>query len=180
MAEYGYLYDDDETGVFRSRLSPKALEQTDKQRAAQAAAILDELPTRDDYDEFLRRYTPFNDPFLHEARVRLNRRDYYLSSASKYREHDFDEFQRRMTIAHYENRIMEKYFPETLLRSGFLLPNEAVLKMRKHALLTNGYESAVSKALITNVKEKQVLWTILILIVFLIVLDRSLAARSTK
>jgi hypothetical protein len=179
MAEYGYRYDDDETGIFRSRLSPEALEQTDRLQAARAAARLDELPTMDDYREFLRRYTPFNDPFLHEARVHLNRRDYYLTSASEFEVHDIAEFQRRMTIAHYENRIMEKYFPETLLQSGFLLPKKTVSKMKGHALTNTGYESAVSKNLITRVDERQVLWTILILAVSLIMLDRMLTGRRT-
>ena len=177
MAEYGYRYDDDETGIFRSRLSPEELEQTDRRRATKAAARLDELPTKDDYREFLRRYTPFNDPFLHEARVHLNRRDYYLTSAGKYQEHNVAEFQRRMTIAHYENRIMENYFPETLLQSGFLLPDKTVSQLEEYASLGNGYNSAVSKALITRVNERQVLWATLILAVSLIFLDWLLTGR---
>ena len=177
MAEYGYRYDDNETGIFRSRLPPEELEQTDRQRAANAATSLDELPTLDDYREFLRRYTPFNDPFLHEARVHLNRRDYYLTSADKYREHDTAEFLRRMTIAHYENRIMEKYFPETLLKSGFLLPDMTVSQMKEYASPAARYESAVSKTLITRVDERQVLWITLILAGSLIALDRLLASR---
>jgi hypothetical protein len=171
MAEYGYRYDDDDTGIFRSRLSPVELEKTDRRRATKAAARLDELPTQDDYREFLHRYTPFNDPFLHEARVHLNRRDYYLTSAGKYQERDVTEFQRRMTIAHYENRIMEKYFHETLLQSVFLLPDKTVDQMKEYASPTSGYDSAVSKTLITRVNERQVLWSILILVTSLIVLD---------
>jgi len=177
MAEYGYRYDDDDTGIFRSRLSPGELEQTDRRRATKAAARLDELPTKHDYREFLRRYTPFNDPFLHEARVHLNRRDYYLTSAGKYQERDVAEFQRRMTIAHYENRIMEKYFPETLLQSGFLLPDKTVSQMKDSASPRNGYDSAVSKSLITRANERQVLWATMILAASLIVLDRLLTGR---
>ena len=179
MAEYGYRYDDNETGIFRSRMSPQELVQTDRQRAASAAAKLDELPMPDDYLEFLDRYTPFNDPFLHEARVHLNRRDYYLTSASKFEERDSTEFQRRMTIAHYENRIMEKYFPETLLQSGFLLPDKTVNRMKDYSSTDTGYESAVSKSLITRVDERQILWTTLILAVSLILLDRLLTGRRT-
>jgi len=108
MAEYCYRYYDDETGIFRSRTSPQELQQTDRQHAASAAALLDELPALDDYREFLNRHTPFNDPFLHEARVHLNRRDYYLMSAGMYQERDIAKFQRRMRIAHYENRMEEE------------------------------------------------------------------------
>ena len=177
MAEYGYRYDDNETGVLRSRLSPHELEQTDRRRAVEAAASLDELPTWEDYGEFLRRYTPFNDPFLHEARVHLNRRDHYLRSADRYRQRDATEFQRRMTIAHYENRIMEKYFPQTLLQSGFKLPGKTVEQMKAYASTANGYDSAVSKAVITRVNERQVLWATLILATSLMVLDRALNGR---
>ena len=177
MAEYGYRYQDEETGVFRSRLAPADLKQTDTSRAAEAAANLDRLPAPGDYGEFLRLYTPFNDPFLHEARVHLNRRDYYLQSAAKYKDRDINEFRRRMTIAHYENRIMEKYFPETLSQSGFLLPAGTVSHMKESALKDITYESAVSKALLTQVNEQQVLWASLILAAFLLVLERRLSGR---
>jgi hypothetical protein len=179
MAEYGYRYDDNETGLFRSRLSPQGLEQADRQRAVTAAAKLDELPMPEDYPEFLDRYTPFNDPFLHEARVHLNRRDYYLTSASKYKDIDVTEFQRRMTIAHYENRIMEKYFTETLLQSSFMLPENTVSLMKDNALKDTRYESAVSKNLITRVDERQVLWITMMLAVSLFLLDRLLTGRRT-
>jgi hypothetical protein len=177
MAEYGYRYDDNDTGIFRSRLSPGELEQADRRRATEAAARLDELPATHDYREFLRRYTPFNDPFLHEARVHLNRRDYYLTSAGSYQERDVAEFRRRMAIAHYENRIMEKYFPETLLQSGFLLPDKTVSRMKEYASPGNGYDSAVSKALITRVNERQVLLATMLLAASLIILDRLLTGR---
>jgi VanZ family protein len=177
MAEYGYRYNDEETGVFRSRLAPADLKQTDTLRAAEAAASLDRLPALSDYQEFLRHYTPFNDPFLHEARVHLNRRDYYLQSAEKYKNRDINEFRRRMTIAYYENRIMEKYFPETLSNSGFLLPAETVSDMKEGALKDISYESPVSKALLTRVNEQQVLWASVILAVFILLTLRRLSSR---
>ena len=175
MAEYGYRYHDEETGVFRSRLAPDELKQTDMSRGTAAAANLDLLPGLADYSEFLRRYTPFNDPFLHETRVHLNRRDYYLQSAAKYKDRDINEFRRRMTIAHYENRIMEKYFPETLSKSGFLLPAGTVSYMRESALKDIRYESPVSRALLTRVNEQQVLWASLILAIFILAVERRLS-----
>ena len=175
MAEYGYRYHDEETGVFRSRLAPDALKQADMSRATEAATKLDLLPALSDYSEFLRRYTPFNDPFLHEARVHLNRRDYYLQSAAKYKDSNITEFQRRMTIAHHENRIMEKYFPETLSRSGFLLPTGTVSDMKAGALKNTSYESPVSKGLLTHVTEQQILWATLILAACLLIMERRLS-----
>ncbi len=179
MVEYGYRYEHGETGVFRSRLAPDELRQTDKSRANEAAVQLDLLPAPSDYTEFLRRYTPFNDPFLHEVRVRLNRRDYYLRSAAEYRDRDSDEFRRRMTIAHFENRIMEKYFPETLSQSSFVLPAETVSHMKENALIDTDYESAVSKHLLTRVNERQVLWFSITLAIFLLVMDRRLSGTGS-
>ena len=66
-----------------------------------------------------------------------------------------------------------------VLQSGFLFPDETISQMKEYASLANGYESAVSKALITHVNERQVLWATLILAASLIVLDRLLAARRT-
>jgi len=175
MAEYGYRYHDEETGVFQSRLAPDELKQTDISRATEAAAKLDLLPALSDYSEFLRRYTPVTDPFLHEARVHLNRRDYYLQSAAKYKDRNINEFRRRMTIAHYENRIMEKYFPETLSKSGFLLPTGTVSDMKAGALKNISYESPVSKELLTRVSEQQVLWATLILAACLLIMERRLS-----
>lgn len=177
MSEYGYRYEDDETGVFRSRLPPHQLMLTDRQRATDAAAQLDRLPTQDDYAEFLSLYTPFNDPFLHEARVHLNRRDYYLTSAKMYQENDLAEFRRRMTIAYFENRIMEKYFPETLTRSSFLLPVETVSQLRENAITDSGYESAVSKDLLTRVSRQQVFWVAILLSCSLLAMDFWLTRR---
>ncbi len=179
MVEYGYRYEHGETGVFRSRLAPDELRQTDKSRANEAAVQLDLLPAPSDYTEFLRRYTPFNDPFLHEVRVRLNRRDYYLRSAAEYRDRDSDEFRRRMTIAHFENRIMEKYFPETLSQSSFVLPAETVSHMKENALIDTDYESAVSKHLLTRVNERQVLWFSITLAILLLVMDRRLSGTGS-
>jgi hypothetical protein len=178
MAEYGYRYRGDETGLFRSRLSPDDLKRTDQSRAVEAAASLDSLPAPSDYKEFLRLHTPFNDPFLHEARVRLNRRDHYLRTAARYKDRDIEEFRRRMTIAHFENRIMEKYFPQTLSQSGFLLPPGTVSHMKENALLNTSYESAVSKHLLTFVSERQVLWASLILAAFLVLMDRWLSTKA--
>ena len=81
MMEYGYLYEGPETGRFRSRLSPVALAATDRARAAEAAALLDRY--RDDqlYEQFLATITPVVDPFVHEVRVRLYRRNRYLALA---------------------------------------------------------------------------------------------------
>ncbi|NIO43226.1 MAG: hypothetical protein GTO41_25580, partial [Burkholderiales bacterium] len=42
MAEYGYLYEDDDIGRFRSRFTPDQLEDLDHLRGMELAGILDE------------------------------------------------------------------------------------------------------------------------------------------
>ncbi len=62
---------------------------------------------------FLQFYTPISDPFVHEARVHLFRRNRYLRTALNHK-NDPEEFDRRMTIAFRENQIMEEYYHDTL------------------------------------------------------------------
>ena len=72
---------------------------------------------------------------------------------------------------------MEKYFPETLSHSGFLLPAETIRHMKEGALKNISYESPVSEALLTRFNEQQVLWASLILAVFILVMERRLSGK---
>ncbi|MFO1522053.1 MAG: VanZ family protein [Kiritimatiellia bacterium] len=113
MAEYGHLVRDPVCGVFRSRLSPDQLAATDRARAVEAAARLPAADTLnlDAYRAFIEREcTPLTDPFLHELRVHLFRRDKYLV-------HDFmpalNERRRAATIAWCEHLILRARHPAT-------------------------------------------------------------------
>ena len=169
MSEYGYLYKDPEIGVFRSRLSPDVLSLQDRTRGREAAEILDEYKDNRMYEAFLDKYTPYSDPFLHEARVHLFRRDRYLRSSEKHRD-DVDEHARRITIAYRENKIMERYFPYTLRYSSYVLAPDLVATMEDYQRADQAYESAVSKHLITQLNERQMIIIVLfgLLIVVLI------------
>jgi hypothetical protein len=81
MVEYGQWLGDPATGLFRSRLTAEALRRSDRNRAEEGARIIDRYRDREQYFELLEIYTPVTDPFLHEARVRLFRRDTYLERA---------------------------------------------------------------------------------------------------
>jgi hypothetical protein len=155
MAEYGYRYEDSEIGVFRSRLSPAALRQTDRERGKQAAKILDLYPDRAGYREFLAIYTPVTDPFLHEARVHLFSRDQNLHWAM-HPETSPEDRARCLTTAFSENRIMEKYFPQTLQHSTYLWTPQQRTFAAKHRLPDTVHESWVSRNLITRFGEAQV------------------------
>ncbi len=113
MAEYGHLYRDPACGVFRSRLDPVQLASTDRARAAEAAACLPAADTLNlaVYKAFVEREcTPLTDPFLHELRVHLYRRDKYLV-------HEFmpalNERRRAATIAWCEHLLLRVRHPDS-------------------------------------------------------------------
>ena len=155
MLEYGVLYEDPEIGVFRSRLSPAELEASDRDRAEEAAAILDRFQSPELYYSFLRIYNPVSDPFLHEARVLLDSRDWYYETSSEYRERP-EEYKRRLTIAFRENQILEKYFSRTLYRSTYVWSPEERSLSSRYLDRDKVYNSRVSSGLVTRFSELQV------------------------
>ncbi|MGH6947935.1 MAG: VanZ family protein, partial [Kiloniellales bacterium] len=157
MLEYGHLYEDPEIGVFRSRLAPEALQRSDRERAEEGGNILAQFRDEARYGEFLELYTPVSDPFLHEARVHLFRRDRYIERAEEARA-DEATFRENMTIAFRENRIMEKYFPGALAASGYAWPPEMRARVEEQARADAFYDSWVSRALVTSVGEREVVW----------------------
>lgn len=156
MGEFGHLYQDPDIGTFRSRLSPQRLKHEDSARAEQAARILDAYKDGHQYQQFLAIYTPSRDPFLHEARVHLFRRDRYLRKSENHR-YDEDQHTLHMTVAYRENKILEKYFGQTLKRSSYRLPESIIEVMALYQEPKYDYESPVSKQLITRVNEWQML-----------------------
>jgi hypothetical protein len=167
MLEYGYLYEDPHIGVFRSRFAAWELKEIDRRRAVEAADILNRFQDKDSYRMFLSLYTPISDPFVHEARVHLFRRDRHFDTALEH-EDDPAEFVRRLTIAWRENQIMEKYFSNTLRHSDYVWSNEkSAMALQKH-LPDVPYNSGVSRNLITRVREWQVVSLFFTLILLLV------------
>ncbi len=172
MSEYGYRYRDPEIGVYYSRFTLKELRELDAQRGPASAAILDAY--RDRYPEFLERYSPAVDPFVHEARVHLFRRDRFVeklgqTGGDEAMERDFS------SVAHSENRILEKHFPMTLAASAYVLPADQVARLADRRDRERLYVSPVSKHLITWPGEQGVRLGILGVIVALAVISRLLS-----
>lgn len=74
LSEFGYKYNDPTIGGFFSRMNPKKLQTIDNQRGEEYAHILNKTVNLD-YRQFLREYNPITDPFAHELRVHIFRRD---------------------------------------------------------------------------------------------------------
>jgi hypothetical protein len=174
MLEYGFLYDDPDIGVFRSRLAPDALRAADRERAAEAAAILNRFRDRSDYKTFLSLYTPVNDPFVHEARVHLFSRDANFEIAMEKKAHG-EKYAGNLNDAYRQNQILEKYFPHTLRSSDSEWPIEKRTLAQKHLRHDKRFESFVSRHLITRISETQV-----ILFCALLVLGFVLLAKHFK
>ena len=171
MAEYGYRYNDETIGLFRSRFSPEELRKVDVERAIEAAGKLDTSPLLEDYKEFITRYSPITDPFLHELRVHLNRRDFYLKTAQQTQRYSDQEQRRRFRIAYFENKIVEKYFSNTLERSSFQLNQTDNELMSEKLIDRSYYNSPVSESLITLLSKRQLLILLALFLFGLIVLN---------
>jgi VanZ family protein len=154
MLEYGYLHIDPDIGSLRSRFSLSELRQSDRKRAKEAAEILDRYQNRDEYKEFLKIYTPLSDPFVHEARVHLFRRDRYFNMAKSYKENQ-EVYSTYLTIAFRENQIMEKFFRNTLHNSAYVWSAEKLALAKKYLMHDKEFESWVSKSLITRISKGQ-------------------------
>jgi len=154
MLEYGHLYEVPEIGRFRSRFPPAELARRDAERGAEAGPILGRS-SEDDYKLFLDEYTPITDPFLHEARVHLFRRDRYLTTAEWHLD-DETWYRQDLTVGYRENLILEQYFSNTLRHSGRALPAERVRELAEKHFPEQPYESRVSEDLLTRIGERHI------------------------
>ena len=119
-------------------------------------AVLDQEPDREQYGEVIGIESIIKDPFLHEARVHLFSRDINVVRGDE--AEDEDTRREKYTIAYWENRILEKYFGPLLQASSYDWPAEIKAKVEDNALTDSTYESRVSKYLMTNFSQQQVLW----------------------
>ena len=176
MAEYGYRHHDPEVGVFFSRFRRDDLRSLDRARAEEAAARLDEFRDPARYEEFLRTWTPVTDPFTHEARVHLFRRDQNAERAWAMRG-DPEALRGHATVAWRENRLLELYFGNTLRLSGCVLPERASRLLDEHHDPARPYTSPVSASLITRLTERQVREAFLAGVLALFLAERWAARR---
>jgi len=180
MLEYGHLHEDPDAGRFRSRFDRDALARLDAARGAGAGALLSHSDDAD-YAAFLRRHSPVSDPFLHEVRVRLFRRDRYLETGDRHAaEGDPDWARRDWTVAFRENRILEKTVPRTLAASGHAWPPALRARLAEAQLAERAYESPVSRELVTRIGEAQVAAAVAVLALALLLGAAVCRARERR
>ena len=154
MTEYGNKIKDPEIGTFYSRFTPGELRQEDEKRAPEAGRILAIEGDKKDYASFLARYSPITDPFMHELRVHLYRRDRYLENALE--PGNQKESVRLFNVAYRENQILERWFGNSLRASGKVW-DAGRLDAAAARLRPEPYQSPVSQNLITRFSQPQAL-----------------------
>jgi len=168
MSEFGYKYKDPEIGVFYSRLSPKSLQKTDNLRGKQYAQILNEYVDKN-YEQFLKEYNPIIDPFMHELRVHIFRRDTYFKKGES--TSNLGKKKEFFLTAYKENLILEKYFSQSIEKSVYRW-NEDILQESEVSIdKSKTYESPVSANLFTSFSEKTMWVSIFGLISFLVLIN---------
>ncbi len=168
MSEFGYKCKDSEIGVFYSRLSPKKLQKTDKQKGDKYAQILNESVDKD-YEQFLKEYSPITDPFMHELRVHLFRRDTHFNKGKSAL--NLNEKKEFNFIAYKENSILEKYFSHSIRKSVYRWNEDIIQEATALINKNEPYESPVSANLFTSFSEKTMWISILALIFFVLIIN---------
>jgi len=168
MSEFGYKYKDPEVGIFYSRLSPKNLQKTNNLRGEQYAQILNESVDKD-YEQFLREYDPITDPFMHELRVHIFRRDEYFKKGKS--TSNLNEKKEFHLIASKENLILEKYFSRSIEKSVYRWNKDILKELEVLVDKNKPYESPVSANLFSSFSEKSVWVSIFALIFFLVLIN---------
>jgi hypothetical protein len=166
MVDYGVLHVLASGGEFPSRLGAGTWRALDRERAARAGALLAENvraareappgTTPSPYDRFLARHSAVRDPFLHELRVHLFRRDRYVETADFHLD-DPAWRARDLTVAVRENEFLEQHAPETL-RAGGLAWSAQERAQRERLAIPGPYRSRVAEGVVTRVRERDVAW----------------------
>ena len=177
MSEYGYRHHIAGLGVFYSRFRLEELSAMSARRATEAGEVLAQYRSPDRYNLFLGIYSVFSDPFLHELRVHLFRRDQYLAQALA-PGNSQESFRFHSTVAYRENQFLEKYFGPVLKNSGTWL-NPAQREGISSGLDPEfHYQSPVSANLITSFSPGQIGASLLVIVAGLLYWGQRLGRAS--
>ncbi len=80
-------------------------------------------------------------------------------------------YRTQLTVAYRENRILEKYFRNTLAHSSYVLSPDQIDVLEKNFMADHKYESPVSGGLVTGVREWQVIGLLVVVLLGLAFAD---------
>ena len=184
LSEYGHRFEDPQVGTFFSRLDMSMLRARDENDGEKIGELLDRH--RDTpYGEFVvDLYPATRDPFIHEVRVHLFRRDRYLRNrnAAIMEPGRLAEAHGFGIVAHREDEILLRYFGRTLAASGLALSAEerSWIDESDRFLGHPPYESAVSNRIITRISQRNVVWVILAGLVLVALVGHLAAGRCVE
>jgi len=151
-AEFGYRYVDPVAGTFFSRMTMEDLRRVDRDHGLERGEILRRHRETPYGDFVIKLYPAAVDPFMHEVRVHIFRRDRYLRKrndaigdpATRTRAHQHG------VVSQREDDLLRTYFPATLAASGCTLSTQerAWVDESDRKLDHPSYESAVSNRII--------------------------------
>ena len=168
MSEFGFKYKDHEIGVFYSRLSPNQLKAIDRKKGKEYAKILNEN-SNVDYEKFIKDYNPINNPFLHEVRVHIFRRDIHYEKGKN--SLNYNEKKESYFIAYKENLILEKYYTQSIKNSIYSWDEKKINETVSFIEKNNFYESPVSANLFTTFSERTMWISILMALTTLVLFN---------
>jgi len=154
MAEFGYSHKDPEIGAFLSRMSLKELKEIDLSHGEYFGKILpDNIITKTVYEELIKIYNQYTNPFLYEFIIHVSRRDSSLDELPKI--NDLNEKNEMANTAYRENLLIEKYFGNTLKHYRLILSDEKVRNLKKIASLWKGEYISRTGNIITSFSLKK-------------------------
>jgi len=168
FSELRYTHKDPEIGAFYSRVTLKELEQIDNQKSDEFGSFLRDWKNRE-YADFLHVVPGYTNPFLHEIRVHIFRRDKKYETAiaaTKPSDKEANFF-----IAFKENLILEKYFGKTLASSSYKWEKAKLDRVMGMIDTTPFYKSPVSKSRFITMNEVMMWILILCALISLFVLN---------
>ncbi len=160
MTEFGHKHLDSEIGTFYSRFTLEELREINSTGGKRLNDILPEdISSAASRKELFNKYNPGSNPFLYEFLIHIMRRDTLIDELAKEKNRDIKT--RISKTIYRENALLEKYFAETLERSGYLWSEERVNVLNKSASLWQGDYISEAGIMITSFSLKTA-WLVII------------------
>ena len=123
----------------------------------------------DEPKKFIKDYNPNNNPFLHEVRVHIFRRDIHYEKGKN--SLNYNEKKESYFIAYKENLILEKYYTQSIKNSIYSWDEKKINEIVSFIEKNNFYESPVSANLFTTFSERTMWISILMALTTLVLFN---------
>jgi VanZ family protein len=167
MVEFGYKHKYPEIGTFYSRLSLEELREIDLNNGeAYGKIVRKDINSEETYQELIKTYTPYTNPFLYEFLIHVLRRNNKFEELME--KDNSDVIIKISNTAYRENLLIEKYFTNILKHSELGWSDEKIKDLQKTASLWE--ENYISKTGIIissfSMKTAWLLITVILVIVW--------------